>query len=131
MCLDNILTTSNLLSYISGVDLKNILNSSQFMSKLFMKFIKLPQLKDKYINVKYLPTWRKLFPKLTHCSIKGYDRKILHKYLNTYNEVTLDLSYCEKTFEISAFGNVNNIHLRGCTGITDTSMLTGVVNLYK
>ena len=151
MSLEDVLWSSCTLNHLGLQDVDRLIKSSRYMANLFSKFTIIPPFEKKVIEIKDLPAWRKLFPKLSHCSIRGYDQNILHKYINSYKKVTLDLSYCRKITDVSMLGSVHTLNLswcenitdvstlgsvhtlniRGCSDITDTSMLTGVVNLYK
>ena len=151
MSLKDILYSSCTLNHLGLQDVDRLIKSSRYLANLFGKFTIIPAFEKKVIEIKDLPAWRKLFPKLSHCSIRGYDQNILHKYLNSYKKIkldlswctgitdvsalgsvhTLDLSYCENITDVSMLESVHTLYLWGCTGITDTSMLTGVINLYK
>ena len=130
MSLEDILWSSSTLDHLDREDVDRLVKSSRYLANLFKKFRVIPAFDHKVINIRNLPTWKKLFPRLTHCSIRGYDQNILHKYLNSYKKIKLDLSWCAGITDVSALGKVHTLNLYRCINITDVSALGSVHTLY-
>ena len=89
MSLEDILWSSSTLDHLGLEDIARLIKSSRHLANQFQKFRIIHAFDHKVIDVKDLLKWRKLFPKLSNCSIKGYDQKILDKYLSSYKKLNL------------------------------------------
>ena len=115
--------------FLDEQSLSSVMRSYKWRRTMCKDMKHIPGVYDKRIDVKDVEQWKKLFPKLTHCYIKGFE-PLIYDLLPLYKDLKLDLSDCEDVIDVSMFRNVHELNLCGCTGITDVSALGNVHTLY-
>ena len=123
---------SHVFKFLDEQSLYRVMRSYKWRRTMCKDMKHIPGVYDKRIDVKDVEQWKKLFPKLTHCYIKGFE-PLIYDLLPLYKDLKLDLSKYPGIIDVSMLGNLHTLTLAWCTGITDVSALGNVhrLNLYK